>query len=99
MTPQRDKSTQVKRKTSSQPSLISNYFKKVDSSPSQKPQSTVGKTNGQTPPDPPPRESSQAVTDEEDEDEDEEEERVIKRPRLQTPPISDSSRAITPSGE
>lgn len=95
MTPQRDRGFQPKRKTSSQPSLISNYFKKADS-PSQKGQSTqaslITTGNRKSVPDPP--QPSSPVSDN-----DNDEDRPRKRTRLQTPPSDHSSRAITPTGE
>src|SRR5271170_3703673 len=92
MSSQKDKGSQPRRKTSSQPSLISNYFKKVES-PSQKGQSTQSilsaTSNGKLPGYPSKTISPNAS------DEDNEEERVRKRPRLQTPPSSEPPRAIT----
>jgi len=80
-----EKGSQAKRKPSSQPTLISNYFKKVDS-PIEKPKSTVPtKRNGVTTPDTHQRPSTP------DDDDQEPEQRVPKRARLQTPPSDDSS--------
>ena len=85
MPSQLEKGSQAKRKPSSQPTLISNYFKKVDS-PIEKRQSTVPtKRNGVTTPDTRERPSTP------DDDDQEPEERVPKRARLQTPPSDDSS--------
>ena len=95
MTPQRDKGTQPKRKTSSQPSLISNYFTRVDS-PSQNcpsTQSSLSTTrNGKLVTDPPQPTSTVS-------DDDNDEEHPRKRTRLQTPPSNGSSRAISSAGE
>jgi len=89
MPSQLEKGSQTKRKPSSQPTLISNYFKKVDS-PIEKRQSTTPTTvptkrNGVATPDTRARPSTP------DDDDDEPEERVPKRARLQTPPSDDSS--------
>jgi DNA mismatch repair protein MSH3 len=91
MTPPREKGSQKRRITSQQPSLISNYFKKVDSSAEKtRPvveNPSVPPRNGDRPPAPQiPLGSS----------EDDDEGPVRKRPRRKTPPDSDSSRAITP---
>ena len=95
MSPQQEKGTQSKRKTSSQSSLISNYFKKVDT-PSQKGQSTLSSSpttrNGKSAPDP-PRPTSLVSDDDNDED------HPRKRTRLHTPPSDDSLRMMTPAGE
>jgi DNA mismatch repair protein MSH3 len=95
MTPQQDKGTKSKRKTSSQPSLISNYFKKVDS-PSQKGQSTLAPfptpRNGKSSPDL-PRPTSPVS------DDDNNEGHPRKRTRFQTPPSDGSLRVTTPVGE
>ena len=97
MTPPREKGSSQKRKAAAsqqQPSLISNYFKKVDSSAEKtRPvpaNSAVRVRNGDRPP---PPQSSPRASD----DDDETEGPSRKRPRLHTPPSSDSSRAITPS--
>jgi DNA mismatch repair protein MSH3 len=85
----RGKGADAKRKTS-QPSLISNYFQKVDSQaqkrssqPSQP--STANARNGRTP-DPP---TSPATSDVEAEP-------LPKRARLESPPSSESPRPTTP---
>lgn len=94
MTPPREKGNQQKRKqASSQPSLISNYFKKVDSS-SEKTRAVPANSSPVVPVrngDRPAPQISPGGSEDEDEGP------VRKRPRLQTPPSSDSSRAITPS--
>jgi len=90
MPSQLEKATQAKRKPSSQPTLISNYFKKVDSpiEKRQSPTTTVPrKRNGVT-----------AAPETPDEN-DEEDSPVPKRPRLQTPPSDDSSGHATPTRE
>lgn len=96
MTSHQEKGNQPKRKISSQPSLISNYFKKIDS-PSQIGQSIQSSapviSNGKSTPDP-RRPTPPVVSDDEGG-----EERIHKRARLQTPPSSDSLKAITPGGE
>jgi DNA mismatch repair protein MSH3 len=95
MTPQRDRGTQPKRKTSSQPSLISNYFTKVDS-PSQNSPSTQSSLtttrNGKLVTDPPQPTSTVS-------DDDNDEDHPRKRTRLQTPLSDGSSRMIASAGE
>src|SRR5579859_2022778 len=90
MTPPREKGNQKRKMASQQPSLISNYFKKVDSlaektcpAPAN---SSVPARNGDRPP---PRVSPGGS-------EDDDEGPVRKRPRRETPPGSDSLRAVTP---
>jgi DNA mismatch repair protein MSH3 len=99
MPSQIDKGSQAKRKPSSQPTLISNYFKKVES-PIEKRQSTPTPTtvptnrNGVATPD------SRARPSTPDDNDEESEERVPKRARLQTPPSDDSSGlGVTPARE
>ena len=85
MPSQLEKGSQAKRKPSSQPTLISNYFKKVDSPIEKRPSAVPTKRTGVTTPDTHERPSTP------DDDDQEPEERVPKRARLQTPPSDDSS--------
>lgn len=89
MTPPREKGNQKRKIASQQPSLISNYFKKVDSSVEKTGPApanpSVPARNGDRPPHVSPGGS-----------EDDDEGPVRKRPRLETPPGSDLLRAITP---
>ena len=88
MQSQLEKGSQAKRKPSSQPTLISNYFKKIDS-PVEKRQSTVpAKRNGAAGP-----------NTEVDPTEEAEGQPAAKRARLETPPSDDSSENVTPARE
>ena len=94
MTPPREKGNPQKRKPASQqPSLISNYFKKVDSSAEKESRRPV---SANPPPAPARNGDLPASQISPGRSEDEDDGHVRKRPRLHTPPSSDSSRAITP---
>jgi DNA mismatch repair protein MSH3 len=91
------KASQGKRKSGSQPSLISNYFKRIDSPVATKtPSRHDNDTNG-TPSKPPRAAESDIIATSDEEHEADDVERTTKRPRLATPPESvDSSRLVTP---
>jgi len=91
------KASQGKRKSGSQPSLISNYFKRIDSPAGSKtPSRHDNNANGT--PSKPPRAAESAITATSDEEQEEDDtERTSKRLRLATPPESaESSQPVTP---
>lgn len=88
MSLQRDKSTQPKRKRS-QPTLISNFFKRVESPNNNKAGKSKPQIN-QNGHDHPPRSSSPVGTSSSDVEDDGEDGHVTKRPRLETPPLASS---------
>lgn len=96
MTTQQEKPTQPKRKPSSQPSLISNYFKRIDPPPgkSQSIHSSAIPAIGRNETSSDPARSSSPIPDEYVEDD-----RVSKRPRLGSPPSPDGPSPTTPGEE
>lgn len=91
------KASQGKRKSGSQPSLISNYFKPIDSPVTAKTPSRHDNDANGTPSKPPRAAESAIVATSDEEDELEDAARTSKRPRLATPPESvESSRPVTP---
>ena|SRR2546423_5670901 len=90
MTPPREKGSQKRKTGSQQPSLISSYFKKVDSSAEKTRPAPANPSLSARNGDRPPPQVSPGGS------EDDNEGPVRKRPRLETPPGSDSLRVTTP---
>jgi DNA mismatch repair protein MSH3 len=91
------KASQGKRKSGSQPSLISNYFKRIDSPATTKTPSRHDNDSNTTPSKPPPPPESAITATSDGEHERDDTERTSKRPRLATPPESaESWRPVTP---
>jgi DNA mismatch repair protein MSH3 len=93
------KASQGKRKSGSQPSLISNYFKRIDSPVTSKTPSRHDNDANGTPSKPRRAAESVIIAASDEEHEVDDVERTSKRPRLATPPESvESSRPVTPPG-
>jgi DNA mismatch repair protein MSH3 len=91
------KASQGKRKSGSQPSLISNYFKRIDSPVASKTPSRHDNDANGTPSKPRRAPKSDIIATSDGEHEGDDVERTSKRPRLDTPPESvESSRPVTP---
>jgi DNA mismatch repair protein MSH3 len=90
------KASQGKRKSGSQPSLISNYFKRIDSPVTAKTPSRHDNDANGTPSKPRRAAESASAATSDEEHELDDAARTSKRPRLATPESVESSRPVTP---
>jgi len=90
--------SQGKRKSAAQSSLISNYFKRIESPSTEKSRSTPNEHANSTPSKKAPEPQIQITDIAQEEPESNDAERTTKRPRLVTPPTSSElSHPITPT--